>query len=378
MIETLLTPAEMFRADTLSASAGVSPERLMQAAGRAVARAVRQFRPVRAMGRVLVLCGPGKNGGDGYGAARLLEQEGWPVAVASLGDNRWAGIRVNFTPVEAARAEIVIDAVFGAGMRGTLPDLVADTLAAARQVLAVDVPSGLDGATGQPRGRVRAAAVTVTFFRLKPGHLLLPGRALCGRVILADIGLPAAVLDAICPQGFRNTPALWTLPQPGVASHKYTRGHLTVLGGAMSGAARLAAEAGRQVGAGLVTIASATPHAYDAAPPGLIITGTGVDVLMQDRRANAWVVGPGLEPDAARASLLLLAGRLVVADAGALHGPAEALSSCAVLTPHEGEFSRLFGAPKRQTCRHFSGATGNGVDVRCQHRRGPRLRRPDE
>ena len=345
MIEALLTPAEMFRADALSSSVGVSPERLMQAAGRAVARAIRQFRPVRAMGRVLVLCGPGNNGGDGYVAARLLEQEGWPVMVAAWGNNRWAGQCVPFSPAEAARAEIVIDAVFGAGMRGTVPALVADTLAAARHVLAVDVPSGLDGATGQPLGRVRAADVTVTFFRLKPGHLLLPGRALCGRVILADIGLPDSVLAAIRPQTFRNSPSLWTVPQPGLASHKYSRGHVTVLGGAMSGAARLAAEAARHAGAGLVSIASATPHAYDAAPPGIIVTGTGVDVLMQDHRANAWVVGPGLAPDAARAALSQLAGRLVVADAGALHGPAEALAGCAVLTPHEGEFTRLFGPP---------------------------------
>ncbi len=345
MIEAVLTPTEMFRADALADAAGVPPDQLMQAAGRAVARAVRQFRPVQRMGRVLVLCGPGNNGGDGYVAARLLEQDGWPVAVAALDNNRWLGVRVPFTPGEAARAEIVIDAVFGAGLRGPVPDPVADTLAAAHRVLAIELPSGLDGATGQPRGRVRAAELTITFFRLKPGHLLLPGRTLCGRVILADIGLPPSVIDTIRPQTFRNTPALWTLPQPGAASHKYARGHLTVLGGAMTGAARMAADAGRRVGAGLVSIASAAPHAYDAAPASIIVTGRALADLAQDVRANAWVVGPGLGIDAARAALPLLAGRLIVADADALHGPAEALAGCAVLTPHEGEFTRLFGPP---------------------------------
>ncbi len=346
MIEALLTPTEMAEADRLAAGHGASPHTLMQAAGRAIARAARSFsHPRQHMGRILVLCGPGNNGGDGYVAARLLAQEGWPVAVAALGPNHWPGIQVPFTPAEAARAAFVIDAVFGAGLRVSLSDQVADTLAAARRVLAIDVPSGLDGATGLPRGRVRAAELTVTFFRLKPGHVLLPGRALCGRVVLADIGLPVAVLDTINPQTWRNTPALWTLPEPGAVSHKYSRGHLTVLGGVMSGAARLAADAGRRAGAGLVTIASTTPHAYDAAAPGIIVTGTPLAELMQDARRNAWVVGPGLGPDAARAALPLLAGRGVVADADALHGDPEALSGCAVLTPHEGEFTRLFGPP---------------------------------
>ena len=125
-------------------------------------------------------------------AARLLAEQGWPVAVA-LGPPRpgdGAAGRRAVRPAEAARADLVIDAVFGAGLRGTLPDAVADVLAAARRVLAVDVPSGLDGGTGQPSGRVRAADLTVTFARLKPGHLLLPGRALCGETVLADIGLP--------------------------------------------------------------------------------------------------------------------------------------------------------------------------------------------
>ncbi len=357
MAHELLTPAEMTAADAAAARAGVPGAVLMGAAGRAVARAARRFGPCR----TLVLCGPGNNGGDGYVAARLLAQEGWPVRLAALAPPRagsdaraaavrWHGPTVPFAPAEAARAELVIDAVFGAGLSADVPDAVAGTLEAARRVLAVDVPSGLDGATGQPRGRVRAADLTVTFFRLKPGHLLLPGRALCGETVLADIGLPASVLHAIAPRAWRNGPALWRVPSPGASDHKYTRGHVTVLGGAaMTGAARLAAGAARHGGAGLVSIAAAgRADLYRAGDPGLIVSDAPLAELLQDGRRSVWVCGPGLGQDPARAALpmLLAAGRRVVADADALGahaGRPEALAGCAVLTPHEGEFTKLFG-----------------------------------
>ncbi len=357
MPDELLTPLEMADADRLAAEAGVPGAVLMQAAGRAVARAAQRFGPYR----TLVLCGPGNNGGDGYVAARLLAQQGWPVRVAALepprpGSDaaaaaaRWRGPHAPFTPAEAARADLVIDAVFGAGLRADVPEPVADTLAAARRVLAVDVPSGLDGANGQSRGRVRAADLTVTFFRRKPGHLLLPGRTLCGTVLLADIGLPATVLPLIGVRAWRNTPGLWRVPQPGVQSHKYTRGHVTVLGGAaMTGAARLAASAARRAGAGLVMIAAAgRADLYRVGEPGLLVSEAPLPDLLQDQRRVVWVCGPGLGLDAARSALplLLAAGRTVVADADALGahaGEPERLRGCAALTPHEGEFTRLFG-----------------------------------
>lgn len=353
----LLTPAEMARADALAAASGVPGAQLMEAAGRAVARAACRFGPCR----TLVLCGPGNNGGDGYVAARLLAGWGWPVRVAALAPPRpgsdaaaaatlWRGPMAPALPEEAARAGLVIDAAYGAGLSADLPDAVAGVLAAARRVLAVDVPSGLDGATGQPRGRVRAADLTVTFFRCKPGHLLLPGRTLCGEVLLADIGLPPSVLDEIKPMTCENAPGLWRLPQPGAASHKYTRGHLTVLGGAaMTGAARLAAAAARRAGAGMVSIA-AKGHGslYRTGDPGLVISDAPLPDLLRDARRNAWVCGPGLGQDAARTALpvLLAAGRQVVADADALGahaGHPEGLRGCTVLTPHEGEFAGLFG-----------------------------------
>ena len=355
--EPLPTPAEMGEADRNSAAMGHPGLALMRAAATAVARAARRFGPCR----TLVLCGSGNNGGDGWAAARLLAQDGWPVAAAEWAPPRpgsdaaamraaWRGPVVPFTPAEAARAHLVIDAVFGAGLRDDVPAAVADVLAAAPRVLAVDVPSGLDGATGQGRGRVRSADATITFAARKPGHLLLPGRALCGPVLLAAIGLPPAALPAV--RTWRNTPALWAdqlLPLD-AAAHKYTRGHLAVLGGAtMTGAARLAAEAGRRGGAGLVTIAAqGAGNLYRGGAPGLIVSDAPLHDLMADDRLGAWVCGPGLEGEVARQALPVLVrhGRRVVADAGALTafaGQPDGLKGTAVITPHAGEFAKLFG-----------------------------------
>ncbi len=355
----LLTPAEMGKADEATIAGGVSGITLMENAGRAVARAVaRRFSPAR----TLVLCGPGNNGGDGYVAARRLTEMGWPVAVAALAPPRpgsdaalaaarWRGPVVAFSPAAAARAELVIDAVFGAGLARPVEGLAADALRAARLVAAVDVPSGLDGASGAVLGFAPSAALTVTFFRRKPGHLLLPGRLLCGALILAEIGIQASVLAAIGPRSFANGPALWHLPSPTADSHKWSRGHVTVLGGAaMTGAARLAAAGARRGGAGMVTIAAPEEAAsvYRTGDAGVIVSEGPLAELLQDARRKVFVCGPGLGAEAARAALplLLAAGRQIVADADALTafaGAPESLRGAAVLTPHEGEFARLFG-----------------------------------
>lgn len=356
----LLTPDEMARADAASPGLGVPGLTLMANAGRAVARAiVQRFRPCR----TLVLAGPGNNGGDGYIAARLLQQAGWPIALAALAPPRagsdaadaashWHGPSVPFTVAEAARADLVIDAVFGAGLARDVDGVVAETLLASKQVVAVDVPSGLDGATGAVRGYAPQAALTVTFFRLKPGHLLLPGRELCGEIVLADIGMPDGVLHRVPSACFANLPKLWRLPTPEAASHKYSRGHVTVVGGAtMTGAARLAADAARRGGAGLVTIAaSGNANVYRAGSPGMLVSEAPLSELLEDKRRNVWVCGPGLGPEAARTTLplLLSAGCRVVADADvftAFAGEPDALRGAAVLTPHAGEFARAFGNP---------------------------------
>lgn len=360
MSQELLTPDEMARADALAPGLGMPGLVLMENAGRAVARAVAaRVRPCR----TLILSGPGNNGGDGYVVARLLAQRGWPVAVAALATPkpgtdaalmaaRWRGPMTGFNAAAAARADMVIDAVFGAGLSRPVDGLVAETLAAARRLVAVDVPSGLDGATGAVRGFAPQAEFTVTFFRLKPGHVLLPGRQLCGEVVCADIGMPVGVLDVVRPQTWVNGPWLWRLPTMAAADHKYTRGHVTVLGGAeMTGAARLAAAGARRVGAGMLSIAACERgDVYRAADAGVIVTEAPLAALLEDGRRGAWVCGPGLGVAAARAALpvLLAAGRAVVADAdvfGAFVGNPDALAGCAVLTPHAGEFARVFGPP---------------------------------
>ena len=342
----LLSPQESARADSLSP---IPVSALMENAGQAIARAVRaRIRPCR----TLVLCGPGNNGGDGYVAARLLAEQGWPISVAALGQARsWDGPTIPFTPESAACAGLVIDALFGAGLSRDLSPDVVEVLKAVRRVVAVDVPSGLDGATGAIRGYAPKALLTVTFFRLKPGHLLLPGRDLCGEVVLSDIGLPASVLPQIAPKTFANTPGLWTLPEPQAAGHKYSRGTVTVLGGAtMTGAARLSADAARRTGAGMVFIA--TPHieAYRSASAGTIVTDTSISDLVQDDRHKVWVCGPGLGADAVRKAFptLCAAQRRIVADADtftAYAGEPDVLKGASVLTPHLGEFTRVFGKP---------------------------------
>jgi hydroxyethylthiazole kinase-like uncharacterized protein yjeF len=362
----LLTPDEMAAVDRAAIARGASGLALMQAAGAAVARALRKrFRPCR----TVVLAGPGNNGGDGYVVARLLEREGWPVSVAALAPPRpgsdaalaaaaWRGPVVSFGPEVLARAQLVVDALFGAGLTRDLEEPAAAALRGVRAPLvAVDMPSGLDGATGEVRGFAPQAALTVTFGRLKPGHLLLPGRDLCGEVVLADIGLPEAAMQAVPARSFRNAPGLWRLPERGVADHKFSHGHVTVPGGAaMPGAARLAAMAARRIGAGLVTLAAEdenTAALFRQGEPGLLVSGPEPEALLADPRRNAWVLGPGLpaRPDTlALLRRVVEAGRQVVADGGALTaaaGQPHMLQGVAILTPHAGEFAKVFGAPRR-------------------------------
>jgi hydroxyethylthiazole kinase-like uncharacterized protein yjeF len=354
----LLTPDEMARADAAAPGLGIPGNVLMDNAGRAVARAIlARIRPCR----TLVLCGPGNNGGDGYVAARLLSQQGWPVTVAALAppragsdaasaSARWHGPNVPLAAEEAARADLVIDAVFGAGLSRNLDPGVAEVLRAARRLVAIDTPSGLDGATGAVRGYAPRATLTVTFFRLKPGHLLLPGRDLCGETMLADIGMPDGVLEQVAPRTFLNRPGLWSLPALATDTHKYQRGHVTIFGGSeMTGAARLAADAARRAGAGLVTIAApGTAELYRAGAPGTLVSEASLTDLLADRRRSVWVCGPGLGPVRSKEIWpeLLAAKRTVIGDADvftAFAGDPDALRGAAVLTPHAGEFTRAFG-----------------------------------
>lgn len=372
-MDELLSVAEMYRADQLTIAAGVPGPALMEAAGAAVVRAVcERWAPHP----TAVLCGPGNNGGDGFVIARLLLEAGWPVRLALLGTRsalagdaavaaeRWPG------PIEAADPYIlkgnplVIDALFGAGLTRPLDGLARAIVEAmeGRTVVAVDVPSGLHGDSGRVLGVAPQAALTVTFFRRKPGHVLLPGRTLCGEVVVADIGIPDRVLDGIAPQTAVNEPSLWShrFPWPALDGHKYARGHAVVLGGArMTGAARLASVAALRAGAGLVTIAC-PPEAFPVYAAGCasVIVDPLEDAgafarLLQDPRRNAVLVGPGAGRGVqTRAAVMaaLDARRACVLDADALTSFAESadelldrLDQRCVLTPHEGEFAQLFG-----------------------------------
>jgi NAD(P)H-hydrate epimerase len=376
----ILTVAEMYRADAAAADSGIASIGLMENAGAAVADAVRRRWPA---GRVVVLCGPGNNGGDGFVAARHLAAAGWTVSLGLAGERdrlkgdaawaagAWSGPVLPLSPALLDGADVIVDAVFGAGLSRPVDGLVRATLEAASRagvpLVAVDVPSGLSGDTGAVLGFAPKATVTVTFFRAKPGHLLLPGRALCGSLEVADIGIPAAVLGTIAPQTLRNGPGLWLagFPWPRLDSHKYARGHAVVDGGAvMTGAARLAARAALRAGAGLVTIAS-PPSAfqiYALSMPTVIVAPVADQAafaaLAADSRRNAFLVGPGAgaatpgESAALRVRTLavLQTGRAAVIDAdvfSAFRDEPEALLAAlhprCVLTPHEGEFARLFG-----------------------------------
>ncbi|RMX08448.1 NAD(P)H-hydrate dehydratase [Corticibacter populi] len=377
MSQELLTPAQMGQADRAAIAAGIAGTRLMQAAGEAVARAVaRRWQPCR----VAVLCGPGNNGGDGFVAAQCLQALGWPVSLFLLGETgklrgdaawaatQWTGAVQAVAEFRPADFDLLVDALFGAGLDRPLDGAALQLVEAMAQsrlpICAVDVPSGLDGASGAVLGKAAAAAVTVTFFRHKPGHWLYPGRALCGQLVLADIGIPPEVLDAIALRTWRNTPALWQAhyPHPAALGHKYNRGHVLVLGGAvLTGAARMSAQAAQRIGAGLVTLAAPVQsHAIYAqnlqsCMVQAIEDETGFERLLADVRRNVCVIGPGAGVAlATRQAVLdsLRAGKSAVLDADALtvfqDTPPqlfEALSQGrgdAILTPHEGEFARLF------------------------------------
>jgi ADP-dependent NAD(P)H-hydrate dehydratase / NAD(P)H-hydrate epimerase len=371
----VLTVAEMYRADALTIESGKPGEVLMEAAGAAVVREIAaRWRTCP----VTILCGPGNNGGDGFVVARLLDELGWPVRVGLLGGRdalrgdaaimagRWTGRVAPLSSGLLDGAGLVVDALFGAGLTrpldGAVRDLVEELGARGIPTVAVDVPSGVDGDTGAVLGAAARAALTVTFFRRKPAHLMLPGRTLCGTVVVADIGIADSVLDEIAPTLFGNDPAMWLsrFPWPKSDGHKFDRGHAVVLGGGrMTGAARLAARATRRVGAGLVSIAcpdEAFPI-YAASDPGTIVTALdsveSFAGLMADPRRNAVLIGPGAGISAAtrhRVEEALEAGKAAVIDADAITAfaqhPAELfrrLTERCLLTPHAGEFKRLFG-----------------------------------
>jgi hydroxyethylthiazole kinase-like uncharacterized protein yjeF len=390
--KALLTPAQMAEADRLTIARGVPGIDLMENAGRSVADAVSRRWSPRSLA---VLCGPGNNGGDGFVAARVLAERGWPVRLALLGvaaalrgdaaqaAARWQGPVAALEPDLLEGAALVVDGIFGGGLARPIEGIARVVIEAVEKrrlpVVAIDVPSGIDGASGEVRGIAPRAAVTVTFFRKKPGHLLLPGRIYCGETVLDQIGIPDAVLDHIAADTAANDPGWWldVFPCPGLDAHKYSRGHALVAGGSvMTGAARLAARAAARLGAGLVT--AAAPEAvfpiYAAALTGVIVhAAAGIEdfrALLADPRRNAALIGPGAgvgRETRDKTLAILGAGKRAVLDADALTSFAEdrdalfsAVRSPCVMTPHAGEFARLFdtGGSKPDRVRRAAQRSG--------------------
>lgn len=396
---SILSVAEMYLADRLAIESGTSGIQLMDSAGRAVADAIIEKWPIMP---VVALCGPGNNGGDGFVAARYLEASGWPVDLFLLeqveqlsGDarhhaERWQSC-TSSTPKSLNALEIktdciTIDALFGAGLtrsiEGDIADLFYRIAASDCAVVAVDLPSGISGDTGEILGTAINADLTITFFRKKYAHVLYPGAEHMGKVIVADIGIPEGVLDTIKPLVTENAPSVWRdrYPIPDNDGHKYTRGHALVVGGEkMTGAARLAARAARRMGAGLSTIAT-SPAAfpiYAAGDPGTMIEAYNdleeFTALLADSRKNAVLVGPGAGVTERTRKLSIAAfqsEKSVVLDADGLsvfqNDPQvlfEAIKSPCVLTPHEGEFKRLFKCTGDKISRARFAATESGSVV---------------
>jgi ADP-dependent NAD(P)H-hydrate dehydratase / NAD(P)H-hydrate epimerase len=367
----LLTVDQMRRADAAAISRGIAGRVLMERAGAAVADAALARWPARP---ALVLCGPGNNGGDGFVAARRLQDAGVAVRLALLGERDrlsgdaaaaakdWRGAIAPLSADLLNDSDFVVDAVFGAGLDRPLTGTVRATVDAIAKrrldCLAVDVPSGLAGDSGEILGAAPPAKATVTFCRAKPGHYLWPGRGYCGALTVADIGISDAIVENLAPRLWLNGPWAWVeqFPWPRPEDHKYRRGHVAILGGSrMTGAGRLASRAARRGGAGLVTLLAAADvlSLYAADQPGLLTAPIDeFDKYLGDPRISAVLLGPGNGVTAATRQHVLAAlarAKPCLLDADALSVFAEApgdlfgaIRGAVLLTPHEGEFARLF------------------------------------
>jgi ADP-dependent NAD(P)H-hydrate dehydratase / NAD(P)H-hydrate epimerase len=377
MTAEILTVAEMYEADRFAVAHGVPSLTLMENAGNAVAHAIGGRWSQRS---VVVLCGPGNNGGDGFVAARHLKEQGCNVRLALLGDakaltgdaaamaHKWRGQIEPLTVHSADGATLVVDALFGAGLSRPLDGIAKDVVAHLNEtnvpVVSIDVPSGLHGdlARALENGVAVDADLTVTFFRKKPAHVLVPGRFLCGDVAVADIGIPTDAITSLHPRIFENTLDLCRVhfPWPQPMAHKYARGHTIVVSGPAhaTGAARLAARASLRVGSGLVSVASPLEAvAVNAAALTAIMVkpfagASGLAELLRDKRLNAVVIGPGCgtgSPTREMVAAVLASGAAVVLDADALTAFKDDPNALflltrepCVLTPHDGEFERIF------------------------------------
>jgi hydroxyethylthiazole kinase-like uncharacterized protein yjeF len=375
--DLILTPQEMTAVDAAAARSGMDSFALMTGAGAAVAAAALRHFPGAL--RFVVLCGPGNNGGDGYVAARFLADAGAVLDVFHLGEPErlsgdagraraeWGNGSAPLVSYRPVNGDIVIDALFGAGLSREVPPEAASVIAAVEvagvPVLAIDLPSGLDGETGEVLGTAFRAGHTVTFMTRKPGHLLMPGRDLCGVLEVVDIGIPGRIVRAHATSRIgENTRAQWAhlMPSARLETHKYKRGHLVVFSGdaGKTGAARMSAASGLKAGAGLVTIAAAQDALGDNSAHLTAVMLHRIDDVaslrdwLGDERLQAFVLGPGFGiGEKARDYAAALSDRHLVLDADGITSfrekPQDLFDLFAgtprlVLTPHDGEFARLF------------------------------------
>lgn len=352
MTRFILTADEMRAAEAAAIAAGTPAYTLMERAGAGAAEAIWRFAgPMPA----LVLCGPGNNGGDGYVIARLLRERGLQVTVAALAEPRsddartaraaWDGPVAELA--DAAPAPLLIDALFGTGLtRGLDAEAhgALTRLASAAQVrAAIDLPSGVATDDGRILSPVPDCELTVTFGAIKPSHLLQPAARHMGRIVVADIGIESQsrLIEVARPR----------LRYPGPDDHKYTRGLVTIIAGAMPGASMLAATAAARAGAGAVRLQA--ERVVPGVPAAIVQNGKGPLDRLDDPRIGALLAGCGLPADKGGRRLLdaaLATGRPLVLDAGALQiladGGLERLADQPrrpILTPHDGEFAKLFG-----------------------------------
>lgn len=377
MLPYLLTAAQMAEADRRTIAAGTPGLVLMQRAGRAVFDTIETHYPAASYPSVRVLAGPGNNGGDGYIVARLLKEAGRDVRLCALNGEKpahgdaaeaaagWDGAVEPLCAGGLTPQTLVVDALFGTGLQRPVEGEPAACIQAVRDaacpVVAVDLPSGICSDSGAALDTAMRADLTVTFAARKRGQFLLPGRHHSGVLIVADIGIPPELTDALAEPVFANEPPLWrdALPRRTPQSHKYTHGHAAIIGGdTATGAARLAARAALRGGAGLVSvICSARAFAiYATALEAVMVKPQRDDLapLLEDARIGAWLIGPGAGTGADTATreqalAILRAGRTAVLDADALSVFADepqilfdAIRTPTILTPHEGEFERLF------------------------------------
>ena len=377
----LLTPKQMALADKAAIDGGTAGIELMENAGAAVAEILKTDIPDA--DKILVICSIGNNGGDGFIAARLLREQQKDVTVFIAGDvskisgdakiayDRLGQKALTGQIPDLRKFDALIDALFGAGLdrpiTGEMAQIIETVKSSGKPVISVDLPSGIDGSNGQVMGCAIRARSTVTFFRYKPGHLLVPGKHHCGIRHLKQIGIPDKVLTKSLYSAFRNRPELWLDNYPSLSAdgHKYDRGHCLIISGPMAstGAARLMAGAALRSGSGLVTVASPSDalsvNASHLTSIMLRCADKPEDVqeILSDERFNCVALGPGMPADKHTMKMVeavLEMKRNTVLDAGALSAFKDRGSdlfrtirnsgSTTVMTPHEGEYKSLFPA----------------------------------